>query len=110
MASLDESAGDPATPPVPSRPHMPPRVVALLEARIKEATCFLEYGSGGSTVLEGVGRSAQRARAGNRHFLFHRAWSSRAASALSDGQAERLTMEFSCSASRNVLKEGFQGW
>jgi len=51
MASLDESVGDPATPPVPSRPHMPPRVVALLEARIKEARCFLEYGSGGSTVL-----------------------------------------------------------
>ena len=51
MASLDESAGDPATPPVPSRPHMPPRVAALLEARMKEARCFLEYGSGGSTVL-----------------------------------------------------------
>ena len=38
-------------PGVPSRPHMPPEVVALLEGELKKASCFLEYGSGGSTVL-----------------------------------------------------------
>lgn len=38
-------------PGVPSRPHMPPEVVAFLEGELKKASCFLEYGSGGSTVL-----------------------------------------------------------
>ena len=38
-------------PEVPSRPHMPPEVTAFLEAELKKASCFLEYGSGGSTVL-----------------------------------------------------------
>lgn len=59
--AVSENAKDKASPgaagegepplEVPSRPHMPDEVAAFLEAELKKASCFLEYGSGGSTVL-----------------------------------------------------------
>ncbi|HEV7456407.1 MAG TPA: hypothetical protein VGN96_06475 [Roseococcus sp.] len=36
---------------VPDEPQMPPDVRAFLEDRLKAATCYLEYGTGGSTLL-----------------------------------------------------------
>ena len=36
---------------VPERPHMPEPVIAWLEEKLRLSTCFLEYGSGGSTRL-----------------------------------------------------------
>ena len=36
---------------VPLVPHMPQPVVAWLEEKLQRTTCFLEYGSGGSTRL-----------------------------------------------------------
>jgi hypothetical protein len=51
LPSGEVPAEDSPTPQVPSRPHMPPVVIAFLEARLKETSCFLEYGAGGSTLL-----------------------------------------------------------
>jgi len=36
---------------IPTRPHMEPEGIALLEARLREASVYLEYGAGGSTVM-----------------------------------------------------------
>ena len=36
---------------IAAKPHMPPAAVARLEKAFATATCYLEYGSGGSTVL-----------------------------------------------------------
>jgi len=38
-------------PELPDEPHMPPEARAFLEARMKACRCYLEYGSGGSTLL-----------------------------------------------------------
>jgi hypothetical protein len=37
--------------PVPIEPHMPPKEVAFLAKCLARSRCFLEFGSGGSTVL-----------------------------------------------------------
>lgn len=36
---------------VPDEPQMPPEARAFLEERLKAASCYLEYGTGGSTLL-----------------------------------------------------------
>lgn len=43
--------GGGGAPRVPSRPSMPPAAVARLTAGLEAAGCYLEYGTGGSTVL-----------------------------------------------------------
>jgi hypothetical protein len=36
---------------IPTRPHLEPEGMARLEARLREASIYLEYGAGGSTVM-----------------------------------------------------------
>ena len=40
-----------AAPRVPNKPSMPPDAVARLTEALRTSSCYLEYGSGGSTVL-----------------------------------------------------------
>jgi len=42
---------DGGTFPVPTKPHMPPKEAAFMRKRLARSRCFLEFGSGGSTVL-----------------------------------------------------------
>jgi hypothetical protein len=47
----DDREMEPAPIIVPDNPNMPKAAVAVLKARLADARCYLEYGSGGSTVL-----------------------------------------------------------
>jgi hypothetical protein len=42
---------DEGTFPVPTKPHMPPKEAAFMRKRLARSRCFLEFGSGGSTLL-----------------------------------------------------------
>lgn len=50
-AAAPAASPKPRAPAIPDRPSMPPEAVAALEEAVKDAACYLEYGSGGSTVL-----------------------------------------------------------
>jgi len=55
---------------IPQRPHMEQEGLELLTSRLKESTCFLEYGAGGSTVLAGeIGVSTIYSVESDRGFL-----------------------------------------